>query len=84
MFPDGCTGDDIPQRYGFLVYDENKKAVSTYPRMSMCDGNAMQLKGLKKGDYQIRVVNFDGSAEGHDRVWKMRAFGQKKNLRFAS
>lgn len=21
IFPDGCTGDDIPQSYGYLVYD---------------------------------------------------------------
>jgi len=23
LFPGGCTGDEIPQGYGFLVYDSN-------------------------------------------------------------
>lgn len=40
----------------------------------MCNGDAMNIKGMKKGDYQVRVINFDGSAEGHKKVWKLRSF----------
>lgn len=45
--------------------------------MGSCNGDAMNIKGLKKGSYQVRVVNFDGNATGHTRVWKMRAFADK-------
>jgi hypothetical protein len=40
----------------------------------------MALK-MKKGKYQVRVVNFDGSAEGHKQVWKMRSFGAEADVK---
>jgi hypothetical protein len=42
----------------------------------------MEIKGLKAGKYQVRVVNFEGSAEGHEKVWKLRSFAEKSGVTF--
>lgn len=42
----------------------------------------MVIKGMKKGKYQVRVVNFEGSDQGHKKVWKMRAFSESSPVNF--
>lgn len=39
----------------------------------MCDGSSMKMH-LPKGDYQVRVNNFGGDADGHKQIWKLRSF----------
>jgi len=46
----------------------------------MCNGDAMNIH-LKKGDYQIRVMNFSGEdSSGHKQEWKLRTFGDKADV----
>lgn len=80
LFPPGCKGDNIPQDYAFLLYDMQLSQLHTRPGMANCNGDAVHISGMKKGRYQVRVINFDGSAEGHKQVWKMRAFGDKSAI----
>jgi len=54
--------------------------VATTPSMVSCDGGATMLTNLAAGDYNIRVVNFNGSDTGHTQIWNMRSFASSTGV----
>jgi hypothetical protein len=54
--------------------------VQTEPTMAECDGGAMNMHDHPAGDYIIRVVNFGGSDQGHEQVWKLNSYGTDTHL----
>jgi len=40
----------------------------------------MNMHNHPAGDYIIRVVNFGGSDQGHEQVWKLNSYGTDSHL----
>lgn len=78
LFPPGCKNKYQPQRYIYLIYDENLRYFRTSPSRGNCNGGAINMPNLAAGTYNIRVVSWGGSDKGHDTIWKMRSFAEKQ------
>lgn len=82
LFLAGCKNENTPQTYGYMILDSNLKQINTSPNNGQCNSGAINMKNLAPGKYNIQVYNFDGSAQGHSKIWEMRAFSSERNVTF--
>jgi hypothetical protein len=51
------------------------KAIGT--NFGNCNGDALMFKDMPAGTYQLQVVNYTGSNEGHPTLFSMKTHGEK-------